>query len=113
MKSCELCGHNREHGWWGVTGISHCSSCHATWAGRKMAHCVVAGGCHRTFSTDNNAERAHAHKSGNGCVSDRTLERRGLVKVSQAHGAMWRGKPRESASVEQPRSKRLLGRRRD
>ena len=88
---CKYCVNAAELGWWGDSDITHCPDCHATWAGERMAHCTVAGGCHRTFSTARNHELAHL---GEGCVSDAELRQLGLVPVDHAHGLLWRAAKR-------------------
>ena len=90
-KDCELCAYAREHGWWGKSGITHCGDCHAKWGGLRMAHCPVAGGCHRTFSTDRSASLGHPEDR---CVSDDELQQLGLVQVAHAHGVLWRWEKR-------------------
>ena len=89
--ACEFCAYAQEHGWWGKSDITHCSDCHDAWGGLRMAHCPVAGGCHRTFSTDRSASLGHP---GDRCVSDDELGQLGLIQVAHAHGVLWRWEKR-------------------
>lgn len=90
--SCELCATAKRLGWWGRSGISHCSRCHASWAGLSFAHCTC---CHRTFSTNRVADLAHKHDKP---LSETTLKRRGLVKKGHKHGELWGYAPSEEAA---------------
>lgn len=87
---CELCEHGKAHGWWGQSGITHCTGCHRTWSGLAEAHCTK---CHEHFSGNTVADRHD--KAGGGCYSRQSMERKGLRRVDTKWGKMWRGEPRE------------------
>ena len=69
----------------------------ATWAGTRMAHCTVTGGCHRTFSTARNFEMAHVEEE---CLSDAELRQLGLILADHAHGVLWRAAKSWSAGCD-------------
>jgi hypothetical protein len=78
---CPICAHTAEHGWHGLTGATHCSTCHATHGG-KTAHCTV---CHETFSA---MTAFDLHRSGGACRDPASV---GLRPVPDTHGTpVWR-----------------------
>jgi hypothetical protein len=87
MVDCELCVTAAKTGWWGRSGITHCLQCHRTWQGYRQQHCTE---CHRHFSGET---AASAHRKSDRCMSDRSLDRKGLYKTRDKFGDLWRHKP--------------------